>query len=70
MKTLARVERTELQTAIAEAIRANPDVVKDYLAGKQEALHFLVGKVMQLTDMRADPREIIKLLRAELGRKS
>ncbi|MDI6819747.1 MAG: Asp-tRNA(Asn)/Glu-tRNA(Gln) amidotransferase subunit GatB [Candidatus Hodarchaeaceae archaeon] len=65
---LVRVGRTELQAAVAEAIRTNPEVVKDYLAGKQEALHFLVGKVMQLTNMRADPREIIKLLRAELGR--
>lgn len=67
---LVRVGRTELQAAVAEAIRANPEVVKDYLTGKQEAIHFLAGKVMQLTDMRADPREIIKLLRAELGKKS
>lgn len=66
---LVRVGRSELQTAVAEAVRTNPEVVKDYLAGKQEALHFLVGKVMQLTSMRADPREVIELLRAELGRK-
>jgi aspartyl-tRNA(Asn)/glutamyl-tRNA(Gln) amidotransferase subunit B len=63
---LERLERKDLQLAVKEAIRKNKKAVKDYLAGKQEALNFIAGKVMELTRWCADPREVLKLLRAEL----
>jgi len=67
---LKRLKPAELRAAIAKVIRANPRAVKDYRAGKEEALNFLAGKVMGLTRGRADPREIVKLLRAKImGRK-
>ncbi|KUO40218.1 MAG: glutamyl-tRNA amidotransferase [Hadesarchaea archaeon DG-33-1] len=67
---LKRLKPAELRAAIAKVIRANPRAVKDYRAGKEEALNFLAGKVMGLTRGRADPREIVKLLSAKImGRK-
>ncbi len=67
---LKRLKPAELRAAIAKVIRANPRAVKDYRAGKEEALNFLAGKVMGLTRGRADPRDIVKLLRAKImGRK-
>jgi aspartyl-tRNA(Asn)/glutamyl-tRNA(Gln) amidotransferase subunit B len=63
---LKRLKPAELRAAITKAIRANPGAVKDYRAGKEEALHFLAGKAMELTRGRADPRKIVKLLRAKI----
>jgi aspartyl-tRNA(Asn)/glutamyl-tRNA(Gln) amidotransferase subunit B len=63
-----RLERKDLELAVKEAIRENPRAVKDYLSGRGEALNFLAGKVMELTRGRADPREVLKLLRAELAK--
>jgi len=65
---LERLERKDLQLAVKEAIRKNKKAVKDYLAGKQEALNFIAGKVMEITRGRADPREVLKLLREELAK--
>jgi len=66
---LERIEWEDLELAVKEAIRKNQKAVKDYLAGRKEALNFIAGKVMELTSGRADPREILKLLRAELLKK-
>jgi aspartyl-tRNA(Asn)/glutamyl-tRNA(Gln) amidotransferase subunit B len=63
---LERLTRKELLATIEKAIAANPKAVQDYLAGKREALNFLAGKVMQLAKGRADPREIVKLLRSRM----
>jgi len=63
---LLPIERSELEEAIAKAVDANQEAVKDYLKGKDEALNFLVGQVMRLTRGRADPREITKLLQNKL----
>ena len=63
---LKRLGRAELKTAIIKVIKENHRAVKDYLAGKKEALNFLAGKVMRLTRGRADPRQVLKLLHAKL----
>lgn len=65
---LERLEPKELRLAVRETISKNQKAVKDYLAGRREALNFLAGKVIKLTRGRADPREVLKLLRAELGK--
>jgi len=67
---LERLERKDLQLAVKEAIRKNKKAVKDYLAGRPEALNFIAGNVMELTKGKADPREVLKLLRAELSKNS
>ena len=57
----------ELEKASKEIIKENPNAVKDYKNGKKESLNFLIGKVMQKTNKRADfktTREVLeKLLR-------
>ena len=43
-----------LSPVIAKILEANPDPVKDYLAGKEMAVKFLVGQVMKATKGQAD----------------
>jgi len=66
---LERLGADELKAAVREVIRANEKAVRDFLAGKKEALNFLAGLVQRLTKGRADPREVLKLLRVELEKK-
>ena len=56
----------ELEAAIDEVLKTNQKAVKDFLAGKPEALHFLAGQVMKLTRGRADPRKVVNRLRLKL----
>jgi aspartyl-tRNA(Asn)/glutamyl-tRNA(Gln) amidotransferase subunit B len=44
----------ELEKIIEKVIAENPNAVKDYKSGQQNALNFLLGKVMQATNKRAD----------------
>ncbi len=66
---LVPLKKSELRAAVAKAIKENPNAVKDYRAGRKEVLNFLAGKVMKLTQGRANPREVSKLLRTRLKRK-
>ncbi|VVB82789.1 Aspartyl/glutamyl-tRNA(Asn/Gln) amidotransferase subunit B [uncultured archaeon] len=55
----------ELEKACKEIIKENPSAVKDYKSGKKESLNFLIGKVMQKTNKRADfktTREVLEKL--------
>lgn len=55
----------ELETACKIIIKENQNAVKDYKNGKQESLNFLIGKVMQKTNKRADfktTREVLEKL--------
>ena len=57
--------KSELEDACKEIIKENPTPVKDYQNGKQEAMNFLIGKVMQKTNKRADfktTREVLEKL--------
>jgi aspartyl-tRNA(Asn)/glutamyl-tRNA(Gln) amidotransferase subunit B len=53
---------------VREVIAGCPDAVRDYRAGKGEALNFLVGQVMKRTRGRADPKELTRILTEELAR--
>jgi aspartyl-tRNA(Asn)/glutamyl-tRNA(Gln) amidotransferase subunit B len=66
--SLERAELKELRPAVEKVIKANPEAVKDFRSGKEEALNFLAGKVMESTKSRADPREVVELLRARLSK--
>ncbi|MDI6884197.1 MAG: Asp-tRNA(Asn)/Glu-tRNA(Gln) amidotransferase subunit GatB, partial [Hadesarchaea archaeon] len=66
---LVPLKTSELRAAVDRAIRENPRAVKDYRAGRKEALNFLAGKVMGLTRGRADPREVARLLKSKLKKK-
>jgi aspartyl-tRNA(Asn)/glutamyl-tRNA(Gln) amidotransferase subunit B len=55
-----------LETAINQAISENPKSAEDFKGGKDNAVMFLVGKVMQKTKGRADPNKVNEMLREKL----
>ena len=64
---LAQVSDTSaIETAVAEAIAANPKAVADYLSGKETAARFLMGQVMRITKGQAQPELALKLVQAGL----
>ncbi|MEF8847129.1 MAG: Asp-tRNA(Asn)/Glu-tRNA(Gln) amidotransferase subunit GatB [Candidatus Paceibacterota bacterium] len=56
----------ELRSIVQQVISENEDAVGDYHQGKEEALKFLLGKVMGISEGRADPELARKLLKEEL----
>jgi aspartyl-tRNA(Asn)/glutamyl-tRNA(Gln) amidotransferase subunit B len=66
---LSQISDTDaLVTMVAETLRANPQPVADYRAGKEAALSFLVGQVMKASRGRANPALVGRLLRESLSR--
>jgi len=60
----------ELRKAAVAVIDANPGPSADYIAGKENAIMFLVGQLMKATKGRANPKMANQLLKQELdGRK-
>lgn len=60
-------DESELEKVVLVVIEENPQSVKDYLAGKEKALGFLVGQVMRQTRGKANPQVINKLLLGRLN---
>jgi len=60
-------DTSEIDTAVAEAIAANPQAVADFRGGKDTAIKFLVGQVMRATRGRANPQVAGELLKKKLG---
>lgn len=57
--------KTDLENSCKEVLKENIIPVNDYKTGKKEALNFLIGKVMQKTNKRADfktTREVLEKL--------
>ena len=48
-------DTSAVDTAVREAIDANPQAVSDYMGGKETAAKFLVGQVMKITKGQAKP---------------
>jgi len=67
---LLPVSGEELRAAVERVIGENSKAVEDYLAGKEEALHFLTGKVLAAVRGRADPREVTEILRKRIAQPS
>ena len=59
----------ELQNIIKKVCDENPQSIIDFKGGKDRALGFLVGKVMQLTKGKANPSLTNKLLLEEINRR-
>jgi aspartyl-tRNA(Asn)/glutamyl-tRNA(Gln) amidotransferase subunit B len=57
----------ELKSVVHNVIEENPKPAQDYLAGKEEAIKFLVGQVMRQTKGRAEPGLAADLLREALN---
>jgi aspartyl-tRNA(Asn)/glutamyl-tRNA(Gln) amidotransferase subunit B len=59
----------ELETMAGRIIEDNPQSVMDYLAGKEQALKFLIGQMMKESKGRANPGIVNDLLKKELDKK-
>ena len=55
-----------VETAVTQALEANPKAVEDYLSGKESAAGFLVGQVMRLTQGQANPGVVQQLVKEKL----
>ena len=55
-----------IATLVDRVIAENPTVVADFKGGKEKSLAFLVGQVMKLSQGRANPQLVNKLLRERL----
>lgn len=55
-------DKSELETIVSDIIKDNQKVVADYKNGKKNALGFLMGKIMQKTKGKANPKVVNQLL--------
>lgn len=55
-KDLLKAEDDEISGFVEEAIEENPEAVEDFENGDEEAVNFLVGQVMNLSQGKADPK--------------
>ena len=58
---------SELENAIEEVIKENPDVVEKIKSGKISAVSFLVGQVMRKLKGKANPKEVKEKIESKLG---
>ena len=63
---ISRIVEVCLLAVVDEVIRVNPKSVKDFQAGKEKALMFLVGYAMRETKGKANARVVQRLLRERL----
>lgn len=57
----------EISKILDDVLKENEKAVHDYLSGKEEAQHFLIGKIMQKMRGRADNKIVRKLLNKKLN---
>lgn len=62
-------ESDELAVIIKKVILTNSEAVKNIKKGKMSAIQFLVGKVMRETKGKANPEEVVEVLKRELETK-
>lgn len=66
-KKLRQVSDEEgLTKIVSRVIKENPQPVKDYQSGKENALQFLIGKVMAASQGQANPEVVDKILKNKL----
>ena len=55
-------DSSAVESAVGQAIDANPQAVADYMGGKETAAKFLVGQVMKITKGQAKPDLVNRLV--------
>ena len=58
----------EIRKACEKVVKEHQKAVDDYLAGNEKSLHFLIGQVMRLTQGKAAPDVVMKVMKKILGR--
>ena len=61
-------DESELKEIVLDVIQANSKEVEKYLAGKETLLGFFVGKVMDVTQRKGNPKIITQLVENELSK--
>jgi len=70
-KNLGKITNEQtLYPLVEETLKANPKACESYLQGKEKALGFLMGKVMSMTNGRADPATVRKMVKDMLDQRS
>ena len=59
-------DEDELEKIVAQVIEENPDVVEDIKGGKDKAIGYMVGQVMQATEGKANPQKANQMLRDKI----
>lgn len=59
-------DENEIKKLVDKAVSENPEVVKTYKAGKENAIMALVGKIIKESRGSANPQVVIKLLKKSL----
>ncbi len=59
-------DEDRLESLVTEVIEEHPDVVEDILGGKDKAIGYLVGQIMQKTQGKANPQLVNELLREKI----
>jgi len=65
-KDIGKIQDIEIQKIVKQVINQNQKAVKDYKSGEKNALNFLVGQVMKLSNRRADFKTATEMLKKEL----
>lgn len=60
-------DSAELEKVIAKIVSAHPEQVAQYREGKEKVFGFLVGKVMQETAGKANPKQVNDILKQQLA---
>lgn len=63
---IGKTSGDELEDICIEVIQEETDAVEDYQDGDEEAIHYLVGQVMQKTDGEAEADEATEILESEI----
>lgn len=58
---------SELESIVSSIIEENDKVVEDYRNGKKNALGFLMGKIMQKTKGKANPKMVSQMLEEKIN---
>lgn len=64
----AAMDSSDLESAVAQAIKDNPQPAADFKSGNQNAAQAIVGAVMKATNGSADPQAVAALIRETLGK--
>ncbi len=59
-------DEDELEKIVSRVIEENPDVVEDIRSGKDKAIGYMVGQVMQATEGKANPQKANQMLREKI----
>ena len=61
-------DEDQIKSVVLEVINENHEQKNQYLSGKEQVLGFLIGKVMQKTKGKANPKLVNDLMKQELSK--